>query len=188
MNARKVYCNQLFHENVKRPLHFDIFVLTPLYGVRFILEFNRQTWHNHLCQFVTNLLFYRNLSQTLFFWKIIFLFCSLMKHFIVLSRNYCEGESAFFFATWSFSPRALSRTYETFVLSCQRGKQAWGARRRNVCNVVKQLSRYFKTCETCKLSNALSPKPLAMFMTCYENIIIIIHHFGICFMIITNEK
>ena len=63
--------------------------------------------------------------------------------------------------TWSFSPRALSRTYETFVLSCQRGKQAWGARRRNVCHVVKQLSRYLKTCETCKLSNALSPKPLA---------------------------
>ena len=68
---------------------------------------------------------------------------------------------ALFFATWSFSPRALSRTYETFVLSCQRGKQAWGARRRNVCHVVKQLSRYLKTCETCKLSNALSPKPLA---------------------------
>ena len=28
-------------------------------------------------------------------------------YFIVLFRNYCEGDSAFFFATWSFSPRAF---------------------------------------------------------------------------------
>ena len=83
-----------------------------------------------------------------------------MKHFIVLSRNYCEGESAFF-SPRGLSLHVLSRTYETFVLSCQRGKQAWGARRRNVCHVVKQLSRYLKTCETCKPSNALSPKPFA---------------------------
>ena len=67
---------------------------------------------------------------------------------------------ALFFATWS-SLHVLSRTYETFVLFCKRGKQAWGARRQHVCHVVKQLSRYLKTCETCKLSNALSPKPLA---------------------------
>ena len=116
MNARKVYCNQLFHENVKRPLHFDIFVLTPLYGVRFILEFNRQTRHN-LCQFVTNLLFYRNLSQTLFFWKIIFLFCSLMKHFIVLSRNYCEGESAIFRHVVFLSTCFLEHTKRLFCFA-----------------------------------------------------------------------
>ena len=82
-----------------------------------------------------------------------------MKYFIVLSRNFVKG-IALFFATWS-SLHVLSRTYETFVLFCKRGKQAWGARRQHVCHVVKQLSRYLKTCETCKLSNALSSKPLA---------------------------
>ena len=105
VNARKVYCNQLFYENLKRPLHFDIFVLTPLYGVRFILEFNRQIWHKHLCQFVTNLLLFWKFQSNTTFLKNTLLLCSLMKYFIVLSRIYCEGDSAF------FSPRGLSTCF-----------------------------------------------------------------------------
>ena len=96
MNARKVYCNQLFYENLKRPLHSDICALTPLYGVRFFLELTCQIWYNHLRQICNKSSFFWKFQSNTIFGKILFLLCSLMKYFIVFSRNYCEGDSAFF--------------------------------------------------------------------------------------------
>ena len=97
MNARKVYCNQLFYENLKRPLHFDIFALTSLYDVRFFLRIYLSNMIQLFVPICNKSSFFMEISvKHYFFWKILFLLCSLMKYFIVLSRNYCEGDSAFF--------------------------------------------------------------------------------------------
>ena len=160
MNARKVYCNQLFYENLKRPLHFDIFVLTPLYGVRFFLELTCQIWYNHLCQFVTNLPFLWKSQSYTIFWKILFLLCSLMKYFIVLFRNYCEGDSAFFFRhVVVLSTCFLELTKRLFCFASAASRREGKAPK---CLPRGKITlSLLKTCKICKPSNALSPKPFA---------------------------
>ena len=164
MNARKVYCNQLFYENLKRPLHFDIFALTPLYGVRFFLELTCQIWYNYLCQFVTNLPFLWKSQSNTFFWKILFLLCSLMKYFIVLSRNYCEGDSAL------FSPRGLStcfsRIYETFVFVLLTRQAGARARRQNVLLRSKITLSLLENLQNLWVKQCAFPKTFCMFTTC----------------------
>ena len=169
----KVYCNQLFYENLKRPIHFDIFALMPLYGVRFFLELTCQIWCNHLCQFVTNLPSLWKPQSNTFFWKILFLLCSLVKYFIVLSRNYCEGDSAFFFATWS-SLHVLSRTYQTFVFVLQARQTGVRGKAPTCLPRGKATLSLFENLRNLQAKQCAIPKTSCMFMICYENTIIII--------------
>ena len=160
MNVRKVYCNQLFYENLKRPLHFDIFALTSLYDVRFFLEFTCQIWYNYLYQTCNKSSFsYGNLSQTPFSEKYSSCFASLMKYFIVLSRNYCEGDSAFFRHVVVLSTCFLELTKRLFCFASAASRREGRAPK---CLPRSKITlSLLKTCKTCKPSNALSPKPFA---------------------------
>ena len=159
MNLRKAHCNQLFYENLKRPLHFDISALTSLYDVRFFLEFTCQIWYNYLYQFVTNLPFLWKSQSYTIFWKIPFLLCSLTKYFIVLFRNYCEGDSAFFRHVVGSLHVLLEVTKRLFCFASAAGRREGRAPK---CLPRSRITlSLLKTCKTCKPSNAHSPKPFA---------------------------
>ena len=164
MNARKVYCNQLFYENLKRPLHFDIFALTPLYGVRFFLELTCQIRYNHLCQFVTNLPFLWKSQSNTIFWKILFLLCSLMKYFIVLSRNYCEGDSAFFRHVVVLSTCFLELTKRLLCFASAASRREGKAPK---CLLRSKITlSLFENLQNLQVKQCAFPKTFCMFTTC----------------------
>ena len=172
MNARKVYCNQLFYENLKRPLHFDIFVLTPLYGVRFFLELTCQIRYNHLCQFVTNLPFSWKFQSNTTFLKNTLPLRSLMKYFIVLSRNYCEGDSAFFRHVVFLSTCFLELTKRLFCFASAASRREGKAPK--CLPRGKATLSLFENLRNLQAKQCAIPKTSCMFMICYENTIIII--------------